>query len=108
MPKTIALHSAAGALAKYLTEQGYQVIDYSAAEQPGVRVDAVLSTGYHPDTITTHFSLTERVDISLGNIRHDIDGDHAFPVNINITGMGPEQVRDCLNHQLESHRHYHS
>ncbi|MDD4600481.1 hypothetical protein SDC9_15053 [bioreactor metagenome] len=108
MPKTIALHSTTGALAKYLTEQGYQVIDYPAAERPGVKVDAILCTGYRPDMIAAYSSLTERVDISLGNIHHDFGNDHAVPVNINITGMSPEQVRDNLYRHLERHHHCHS
>ncbi|MPM84424.1 hypothetical protein SDC9_131496 [bioreactor metagenome] len=104
MPKVIALHSDSGALAKYLTEQGYKVVDYTAAERPGIKVDAILCTGYHPDMIATHTSFTERVDISLGNIRHDFYDEAATPVSINITGMGPDQVRDSLDRRLQRHR----
>ncbi|MGI6093260.1 MAG: hypothetical protein GX348_05675 [Veillonellaceae bacterium] len=108
MPKVIALHSASGALAKYLTEQGYKVVDYSTAERPGTKVDAVLCTGYHPDILATYSSFTERVDISLGNIRHDFCDELSSPVRINITGMGPDQVRDSLDRHLRRHHHSHS
>lgn len=104
MPKIIALHSATGALAKYLTEQGYKAVDFSAAGQPGTRIDAILCTGYNPDIVATHFSVTERVDISLGNINCTFNYGH-FPASINITGMDPQQVRDILNSRLEHHRH---
>lgn len=108
MPKVIALHSASGALAKYLTEQGYKVVDYTAAERPGIKVDAILCTGYHPDMIATHSSFTERVDISLGNIRHGFYDETDLPLNINITGMGPDQVRNSLDCHLRQHSHSHN
>lgn len=106
MSKVIALQSHTGALAKYLSEHGYRVVDYDTIHRPGIKVDAILCTGYHPDMVTSHSSLTERVDISLGNIRHDFIDDHVLPVNVNITGMAPEQVKNSLDQALHRHVHY--
>ena len=106
MPKVIAMQAPRGALAKYLAEHGYKVVDLQTAYSPGVQIDAILRTGYHPDIFTSHSSLSEAADISLGSIRND-HSSHPVPVNINITGMGPEEVLQLLQHRLHSGCHSH-
>lgn len=106
MSKILALQSPNGTLAKYLSDCGYKIVGYDSLCRPGIKVDAVLCTGYHPDMVTSPSSLTERVDISLGNIRHNFDDDHSSPMNVNITGMSPNQVSETLDRTLHRHVHW--
>lgn len=106
MPKVIAIQAHKGALAKYLADHGYKVVDLQTAYSPGVKIDAILRTGYHPDITTSHSCMYDTADISLDGIRVD-NHSHPAPVTINVTGMGPDQVLEILRHRLQSGYHSH-
>ncbi|MEN6414258.1 MAG: YkuS family protein [Veillonellales bacterium] len=99
MSKIIALQSYSQNLATFLFQQGYTVIDLQTAHFPGKKVDAILLSGYHPDMVTSHTSLTETAHITLGNISHDIQN-HPAAITLNITGLTPEQILAVLQYRL--------
>ncbi|SDF64644.1 MBL fold metallo-hydrolase [Sporolituus thermophilus] len=100
MPKVVALQAHMGTLAELLRRKGYKVIDLYEAGRPGVKVDALLYTGYHPDITTTFNSLTETADITIGTCAGE---SHPAPVRINITGLRPEAALAALEERL---RHF--
>jgi len=105
MSKVVAVQSPGTKLTTLLEERGYQVIDLSSAARVHTRVDAILYTGYHPDTVLTASPSAEFSDITWGGLSPSPD---EFPsaVNLNITGMRPEQAVDALESRLR-HRHWH-
>ena len=97
MPKVVALQAHMGTLAELLRRKGYTVIDLYEACRPGVKVDALLYTGYHPDMATSFSSVTETADITIGAGASE---NHPAPVRVNITGLRPETALAALEERL--------
>lgn len=101
MSKIIAVQSPGTRLSALLEERGYRVIDLSSANRSRTRVDAILYTGYRPDSVT---DAVEIADISWGGFSPAPD---EFPsaITLNITGLRPEQAVEALESRLR-HRHW--
>jgi hypothetical protein len=101
MPKTIALQANSQELADLLKQQGYTVMDMYQAHQQRELVDAYLYTTYHPDALTTYYS----VSVPMDSILDTAEEMYSFPdtLMMNITNLPPEQVLITLKRRLQEH-----
>ncbi|MDR3588442.1 MAG: hypothetical protein P4N41_02120 [Negativicutes bacterium] len=105
MAKVVAVQSPGTKLTALLEERGYQVVDLSASARSHPRVDAILHSGYHPDSVLAASPSAEVADISWGGLSPASD-ELSGPISLNITGLRPEQAVDALDSRLR-HRHWH-
>jgi hypothetical protein len=99
MPKTIALQSINQNLVNLLQQQGYTVMDMYQAHRQRELVDAYLYTTYHPDALTTYYSVAELCDRASANMEDSSPS--LTTLILNITDLPPEQVLAALERRLQ-------
>lgn len=104
MVRVVALQSPEAKLAGILRDRGYQVIDLYQATHPRTRVDALLYSGHHPETVLSCHNSAEIADITLGNCA-TIPDDFPTTIMFNITGLNAEQAAEALDRRFR-HRHW--
>jgi hypothetical protein len=104
MTKVVAVQSPGTKLTALLQQRGYRVIDLASATRAHTRLDAILHTGYRPDSFSAAFSSAEVADITWGGLSPAPD-EFPVPVSLNITGMRPEEAVSALDSRLH-HRHW--
>lgn len=99
MPKTIAIADPNSRLAAELAAHGFRVVDGASQARPGQAADVCLYTSYRPTTEACLTAHSEQADISIGHYHYTI-ADHPATIMLNITGLNPRQVIDCIQHEL--------